>query len=81
MKKLITKINTSNEFLEDAQMKWEFLKCGIWKFTIDYSKTVAKIRKHHKIDLKHKLKIIENNLTSGANVNGMSMARNPQSSF
>ena len=26
MKKLITKINTSNEFLEDAQMKWKFLK-------------------------------------------------------
>ena len=24
--KLITKINTSNEFLEDAQMKWKFLK-------------------------------------------------------
>ena len=80
MKKLITKINTSNEFLEDA-LKWEFLKYEIWKFTIDYSKTAAKIRKHHKIDLKHKLKNLENNLTSGANVNGMSMARNPQSSF
>ena len=26
MKKLITKINTSNEFNEDAQMKWEILK-------------------------------------------------------
>ena len=80
MKKLITKINTSNEFLEDA-LKWEFLKYEIWKFTIDYSKTAAKIRKHRKIDLKHKLKNLENNLTSGANVNGMSMARNPQSSF
>ena len=81
MKNLITKINSSNEFLEDAQMKLEFLKYEIWKFTIDSSKTAAKIRKHHKIDLKYKLKNIENNLTSGANVNGMSMARNPQSSF
>ena len=26
MKKLITKINTSNGFLEDAQMKWVFFK-------------------------------------------------------
>ena len=37
MKKLITKINTSNEFLEDAQMKWDLLKYEIRKFTIDYS--------------------------------------------
>ena len=37
MKKLITKTNTSNEFLEDAQMKWDLLKYEIRKFTIDYS--------------------------------------------
>ena len=43
MKELITKINTSNEFFEDAEMKWEFLKYEIRKFTIDYSKTTAKI--------------------------------------
>ena len=49
MKKLIAKINTSNEFLEDAQMKWEFLKHEIRKFTIDYSKTAAKIRKQHNL--------------------------------
>ena len=47
MKKLITKINTSNEFLEDAQMKRDFLKYEIRKFMIDYSKTAAKIRKQH----------------------------------
>ena len=29
IKKLITQINTSNEFIEDAQMKWEFLKYEI----------------------------------------------------
>ena len=67
MKKLITKINTSNEFLEDAQMKWEFLKYEIRKFTTGYSKTAAKIRKQHKTDLEHKLKDLENNLTSEEN--------------
>ena len=67
MKKLSTKINTSNEFLEDAQMKWEFLKNEIRKFTTDYSKTAAKIRKQHKTDLEHKLKNLENNLTSEKN--------------
>ena len=58
MKKLITKINTSNEFLEDAQMKWEFLKYENLTFTIDYSKTAVKIRKQHRIDLEQKLKIL-----------------------
>ena len=67
MKKLITKINTSSEFLEDAEMKWEFLKYEIRKFTIDYSKTAAKIRKQHKIDLEQKLKNFEKNLTSEEN--------------
>ena len=42
MKKLIKEINTSNEFNEDAQMKWEFLKYEIRKFTIDYSKKQLK---------------------------------------
>ena len=67
MKKLITKINTSNEFLEDAQMKWEFLKYEIRKFTIDYSKSAAKIRKKYKIALEQKLKTLENNLNSEEN--------------
>ena len=58
MEKLITKINTSNECLEDEQIKWEFLKYETRKFTIDYSKTAAKIRKQHKIDLEQKLKIL-----------------------
>ena len=38
-----------------------------WKFTIDYSKTAAKIRKQHKIDLEQKLKNLENNWTSEEN--------------
>ena len=67
MKKLITKFNTSNEFLKDARMKWKFLKHEIRKLTIDYPKTAAKIRKQNKIDLEHKLKNIENNFTSEEN--------------
>ena len=67
MKKTNYKVTNSNEFLEDAQMKWEFLKFEIRKFTIDYSKTAAKIRKQHKIDLEQKLKNLENNLTSEEN--------------
>ena len=60
MKKLITKINTSNEFIRDAQTKWEFLKHEIQKFTIDYSKTAAKIHKQQRINLEQELKNLEN---------------------
>ena len=48
-------------------MNWEFLKYEIRKFTNYYSKTAAKIRKQHKIDLEQKLKNLENNLTSEEN--------------
>ena len=55
MKKPITKINASNEFLEDSHSvwtaEWEFLKYEIRKFAMDYSKTAAKTRKQQKIDL------------------------------
>ena len=61
MKKLFTKINTSNKFNEDAQMKWEFLKYEVRKLTIDYSKKAATIRKEQKVNLEQKLKNLENN--------------------
>ena len=66
MKKLITKVNTSNEFLKDAQTNWKFLKYEIRRFTIDYSKTAAKKRKD-KTDLEQKLKDLANNVTSEQN--------------
>ena len=43
------------------------MKYEIRKFTIDYSKIAAKIRKQHKIDLEQKLKNFEKNLTSEEN--------------
>ena len=48
-------------------MKWEFVKYEIRKFTIDYSKKAAKVRKEQKINLEQKLKNLENNLTSEEN--------------
>ena len=42
MKKIVTKIYNSNEIMENAQTKWEFLKYAIRKFTIGYSKTITK---------------------------------------
>ena len=44
MKKLITKINMSNEFLEDAQMEWEFLIYKVRKFRKIYFEPCKKAR-------------------------------------
>lgn len=38
MKKIITKTNNSNGFMENARTRREFVKYEIRKFTIDYSK-------------------------------------------
>ena len=48
--------------MENLQTKWEFLKYKIRKFTINYSKTIAKKRKKQRINLELKLKNLENNL-------------------
>ena len=50
--------------MENLQTKWEFLKYKIRKFTINYSKTIAKKRKKQRINLELKLKNPENNLNS-----------------
>ena len=83
MKKLITKINTSSEFIRDAQTKREFLKHEIQKFTIDYSKTAAKIRKQQRIEnktleqnrklysqIKNKLETIYDHIADGIRIKG-----------
>ena len=47
MKNIISKNNSINEFIRYAQIQWELLKYEYRKFTIDYSKTVAIIRKEN----------------------------------
>ena len=44
--------------MENAQTKWEFLRCEVRKFTIDYSNTIAKKGKQQRINLELKLKIL-----------------------
>ena len=66
MKKVITKIDNLNEFIENAQTKWEFLKYEIQTFTIDYSKLWIKKGKK-KINWELKLKSLWSNLNSEEN--------------
>ena len=49
------------------QTKWEFLKYEVWRFNIDYSKTIAKKGKQRSVNLELKLKYLENNLKSEEN--------------
>ena len=66
MKKVITKTDNLNEFIENAQTKWEFLKYEIQTFTIDYSKLLIKKGKK-KINWELKLKSLWSNLNSEEN--------------
>ena len=42
IKKLIRNFSNENEFLSNCQLKWELLKYEVRKFTIKYTKHVAK---------------------------------------
>lgn len=42
-----------NKVMENNQTKWEFSKNRTGKFTIDYSKTIAKEREKQKINSKN----------------------------
>ena len=55
-------LDSENSF--DEQVKWEYMKFEIRRFTISYSKIRAKNNRKIKIDLENKLKDLENNLTN-----------------
>ena len=49
------------ERIRDPQVRWEFLKYEIRKFSIEFSKLQAQNTKKEKLFLENKLKILENN--------------------
>ena len=55
-------LNSENSF--DDQVKWEYMKFEIQKFTISYSKIRAKNNRIIKNDLENKLKGFENDLSN-----------------
>ena len=60
IEKLKEDLDSENSF--DGQVKWEYLKFEIKKFTISYSKIRAKNNEKIKSELENKLKHLENNL-------------------
>ena len=59
---------TANECLSNRQLKWELLKCEVWKFTIGYTKQIAKEKQQQRIKLENQLKILEKNLDEDDNL-------------
>ena len=63
---LIQAFHSNQKFIPNAQLKWEILKYEIRKFTINYSKRLAKERKENKTE--KKLKELEGNLNTEDNI-------------
>ena len=51
-----------NENILDDQVKWEYMKYNIRKYTINFSKTLAKNTNKQIVDLKTKLKHFEKSM-------------------
>ena len=62
IKKLIRNFSNENEFLLNRQLKWELLKYEVRKFTIKYTKHVAKEKRQLKTNLENQLKKLEGKL-------------------
>ena len=56
---LIRNFNAKNDCDFSRQLKWEFLKYEIRKFTIHYTKGIAKERKQKILNLESELKKLE----------------------
>ena len=67
LKQHIQNIESDNELSNDPQIKWEFLKYQIRKFTIRFSKTRAKEERKQRDELETTLKSVEKNLSNGQN--------------
>ena len=67
-KNLIQTFHSNQNFTPNAQLKWELLKYQIQKFTMNYSKKLAKERRKNKTLLQNKLKELEGNLNAEDNI-------------
>ena len=69
---------SNQNLIPNAQLKWELLKYEIRKFTINYSKKLAKGRKENKTLLENKLKELEGNLNTEDNIQSYNILSTPE---
>ena len=68
IKHLVSSFLSNDISSMNTQLKWEFLKYEIRKFTIDYTKRKAKERRKQQALLESELEKLENNLESSENL-------------
>ena len=68
IKDLILNFDTKNDCDFSRQLKWEFWKCEICKFSIHYTKSLAKERKQKISNLESELKKLEISLDDANNL-------------
>ena len=74
-KKFIQTFQSNQNFISNAQLKWELLNDEIRKFTIKYSKKLAKDQKENNTLLENKLKGLEGNLITEDNIQSFNIYR------
>ena len=65
---MICSFCTANKSLSNRQLKWELLKYEVRKFTINYTKQIAKEKRQQRTNLENQLKILEKNLDEDDNL-------------
>ena len=58
------------------QLKWELLKYEVRKFTVNYTKQIAKEKQQQIIKLENQVKILENNLDKDGNLSKYNNIKN-----
>ena len=76
IKKLIRSFCTTNESLYNRQLKWELLKYEVRKFTINYTKRIAKEKRQQRTNLENQLKILEKCLDKDDNLSKYNAIKN-----
>ena len=73
---MIRSFCTGNKCLSNRQLKWELLKYEVRKFTINYTKQIAKEKRQQRIKLENQLKILEKNLDEDDNLSKYNNIKN-----
>ena len=68
IKKLIGSFCTKEKFFFNVQLKWEFIKYELRKFTVNYTKHITKEKPQQQTNLENQLKMLEKSLDEDDNL-------------
>ena len=68
IKKQIGSFCTKEKFFFNVQLKWEFIKYELRKFTVNYTKHITKEKRQQQANLENQLKMLEKSLDEDDNL-------------